>query len=365
MAHFISFDLTNYSWFDRNNVSNNIDGPCLSRSNVTDRDWTVSYDDPSSEHSITALVVSQFIVLFVGTIWNLIVLAIILKNKMLKDPTYLLILNLVISDLLFCGLVLPFNIQSSLNREFSLGQSDYARCRSCQTIGALSVTFVSVSYYTLSLLALDRLVYIKWPFKYSRYVSVKLVIVLILILWTLSIVVAILPVIGFGRIDLNALSFCTPVFEQTRIFADSNVYFVLLLLTGLFLFAISLIANVWILCISCKISHKRRQIRHNAAQNATSSNTSNDEKYLLATIFGVLFVINTVLLIPYIVAAVIFGILLKSDIPIPVRLVLNLSFVIQPAIHPILETCVIGKATKAVYKSFHNCCTKRRKVNKK
>ncbi len=110
------------------------------------------------------------------------------------------------------------------NREFSLGQSDYARCRSCKTIGALYILYVSVSYFTLALLALDRLVYIKWPFKYSRYVSVKFAIVLILIVWTLSIILAILPVIGFGHIDLNTLSFCVPVFEQTRFFADSTIF---------------------------------------------------------------------------------------------------------------------------------------------
>ncbi len=62
-----------------------------------------------------------------------------IEEYLLQDPTYILVLNLVISDLLLCGLILPFNIQSSLNREFSLGQSDYARCQSCQTIGALFV----------------------------------------------------------------------------------------------------------------------------------------------------------------------------------------------------------------------------------
>lgn len=139
------------------------------------------------------MVVCQFIISIVGTIWNLIVLATILLRRMFKDATYILIMNLVISDLLLCGLVLPLNIQSSLSYEFSLGQSDYARCRSCQTIGTLLVIFISVSYFTLALLACDRLFFIKWPFKYSHYVSVKLVSVLIAIVWIMSVILAVLP----------------------------------------------------------------------------------------------------------------------------------------------------------------------------
>ena len=123
--------------FELENISHLLYECCLNRIDVSDVYW--KYDDSSAAQSIRAMVVCQFIISIIGTVWNLIILATILKNKLLQDPTYILVLNLVISDLLLCGLILPFNIQSSLNREFSLGQSDYARCQSCQTIGALFV----------------------------------------------------------------------------------------------------------------------------------------------------------------------------------------------------------------------------------
>ena len=58
-----------------------------------------------------------------GTPWNAVVLASIIKNRHFKDATYILLMNLVIADLLVCLLVLPFNIVSGIAQEFTIGQS--------------------------------------------------------------------------------------------------------------------------------------------------------------------------------------------------------------------------------------------------
>ncbi len=363
MADFTLFDLTNYSWFDWENISYRTYDLCFNRSDVTDRYWKAYHLlDSSYNATITAMVVCQFLISIIGTLWNLLILALILMKQMFKDPTYIFIMNLVIADLLLCGLVLPFNIQSSLNREFSLGQSDYARCQSCQTIGALLVICIFVSYFTLALLALDRLVFIKWPYKYSRYVSVKLAIVLIIVVWILNAVLATLPAMGFGDININVLSFCSPVFHFDDPLPDSTYYFVLLVLIGLFPFALSLTANIWIICFAYKMAKKNRRVRPNVIQHSDLSNTvmsrSLKERIRLATLLGAFLIINTVLLLPFVIVAAMLGSLGTTDISIVAIVVFYLSFVIQSAIHPILETCILGKATKMMYKSFCSCVKK-------
>ncbi len=364
MAGFTLFDLTNYSWLDWENISYWTYDPCFNRSDVTDWYWSAyHFLDSSYNATITAMVVCQFLISIIGTLWNLLILALILMKQMFNDPTYIFIMNLVIADLLLCGLVLPFNIQSSLNREFSLGQSDYARCQSCQTIGALLVVCIFVSYFTLALLALDRLVYIKWPFKYSRYVSVKLAIVLIIVVvWILNAVLAALPAMGFGDININGLSFCSPVFHFDDHLPDSTHYFILLVLIGLLPFALSLAANIWIICFAYKMAKKNRRARPNVIQNSDLSNTvmsrSLKERIRLATLSGAFLIINTVLLLPFVIVAAMLGSLGTTDISIAAIAVLYLSFVIQSVIHPILETCILGKATKMMYKSLCSCVKK-------
>jgi len=252
--------------------------------------------------------------------------------------------------------------------EFSLGQSDYARCQSCQTIGALLVIFICVSYSTLALLALDRLLCIKWPFKYRRYASTKLAIVLILIVWIINIILAILPAIGFGDIGINVLGFCSPVYSSEIPQSDSTIYFLLLILVGLFPFTLSSVANLWIVCFACKINKQQRQSRSNVSQYADISNNSLGSQNLrqrihLAILFGAIFVTDTVLLLPFIITAIILSASKTSTIPTAVNAVLYLSVIVQSVIHPVLETCVVGKATKEMHK-FLCSCVQRRKDNK-
>ena len=73
--------------------------------------------------------VFQLIFLVVGIPSNILVIAAILKNKLLSHPTHLLLLNLAVSDILVCVLVMPFNIVTALAGRFIIGSSDYVRCQ--------------------------------------------------------------------------------------------------------------------------------------------------------------------------------------------------------------------------------------------
>ncbi len=181
-------------------------------------------------------------------------------------------------------------------------------------------------------------------------------------MWILNVVLAILPVIGFGVIRINVLNICTPALISN--FSLSIIYYVMLILVGLVPISVSLVANTWILCLAYKIAHKNRQSQCSTGTNVDLSNTSEEswrfkERILFAKLFGAFFIINMVLFLPFIIAAVLQGILRKVEVFKPVIIIANVVFylilVIQAAVHPILETCIIGKATKVMNKFLCFC----------
>ena len=122
------------------------------------------------ESSITAMAAVQLLYVLVELPWNSFVAVTILVKQLFKDPSYVLLLSLVFSDLLICGFI-PFNILLGLHRAFIFGKSDYTRCQLCQSVVVVCVVSILVSLFSLALMASDRLLYIKWPFVYKERVT--------------------------------------------------------------------------------------------------------------------------------------------------------------------------------------------------
>lgn len=102
------------------------------------------------------------IFLLIGIPWNLVVIIVILKNRLFVQPAIVLLLNLAITDLFLCVLVMPLNIISAFSVEFIFGNSDYIRCQVCQT-GLIFNILLLMSVYNVALLSLDRFLYVRIP----------------------------------------------------------------------------------------------------------------------------------------------------------------------------------------------------------
>jgi len=345
--------------------------PELSGTNITEDWWGILSQGRVHENSITAVAVCQVLIVAIGAPWNLIVLATIVIRKRYKDPTYILLLNLVLADLLVCLLVLPFNIQSAFAREFSLGSSDQVRCRVCHTISITIVTLVFTSLFTLALMSLDRLVYLKWGLWYKKTITVKLVIPVLAVVWVFCILVSLPPVFGFGEIKFaNLLSSCS-LFTVGRTPLANNIFFVMLLvLVGAFPFITTLFANSWLLVLVCKSvsnRYKRRVDNNNNrfistecknTQERDLTSSYHKEQIHLAEIFGAIFAANVITWFPTIIISIVAAIIGADEVATPAYAFVYLSYVCQPAIHPVLETCLIGKARSVICRSLFCCCFK-------
>lgn len=151
---------------------------------------------------VAALATGVLILLFflVGVPSNLVVIISILKKRLYRLPTHILLLNLAISDLLVCLFVMPFTIIAAFAGGYIFGSSDYIRCRVCEG----SVVFTALTFFSvciLSLISVDRFIFIKFSLYYEKWVTRRKIFIIITILWLLSLFVSLLPLFGFGEIE--------------------------------------------------------------------------------------------------------------------------------------------------------------------
>ena len=119
----------------------------------------------------------------IGVPWNLIVICIIVKKRLFKQPAILLLFNLAVTDFLFCAVVMPINLVTAIAGEFIFGSSDYARCQACQMAGIVLDVVLLMSVYSIALLSLDRFLYVRKPLDYESIVTLKRVIAILVVCW--------------------------------------------------------------------------------------------------------------------------------------------------------------------------------------
>ena len=342
--------------------------PSLSHSNITSEVWKIRSEGQLHENSITAAAICQILIIAVGLPWNAIVLASIIITHHYKEPTYILLMNLVIADLSVCLFVLPFNVAFGFAKELTIGTSDYVRCQVCFTIAIIIISFVYISLFTLALMSIDRLIYVRWPLKYDNIVKVPLIIFLLAVVWIFCIMLSILPIFGFGEIKYaNSLSSCSLLSRGETQHAANIKYTVVLAIVGILVFTTTAIVNIWLFVVACKTVRER----HNKQASSNSSRFDSTlqrreaakelshklhrQQILLAQVFGALFTANLVTWLPSVFIAFVGAAIGVDNIPPPAIVFLYLAHVSQPAIHPVLETCLIGKAKKMLFNNLF-CC---------
>ena len=192
-----------------------------SNKNITEEWWQVEHKPGGY---ITAAIFLLYLV--VGLPWNLMLIVTIFKRKLYHRPTLLLLLNLAIIDTLWLVLLTPLQVLTAIKGEFFLGDSDSVRCSVC-SIGVIPVFFAFNSLFTITLMSMDRFLFIYKPFYYERWLSSCRIVFAVIIMWILALLIAILPLMDFGSFRFNSSYLtCSAV-------SDGSFYIVLLIIIGL------------------------------------------------------------------------------------------------------------------------------------
>ena len=330
----------------------------VSTSSLTPGAWELA-----GEFRTNGLVLAVAFTLFLlaGATLNLTVIVSVLRKRLYSQPTFILLLNLSAIDTLFCVLVMPFHMMVGYAGEFVLGSSDWVRCATCK-IGVIVPILSFLSLYSVALMSVDRLVYIKRPLRYNDIVTLKRTALAITLTWLLCTAASLPPLFGFGEINfLPSVATCT-------LDLHSNAYYILLMVgVALLPLLLLVVASLWVVRIAY------RQLRETYdTQSSLSGSSVLKEAYLenvckrakrkklrlqfhLVRVFGAIIVANIMTWLPIMLLAVAALFVGKSDIPLWYKTFAYLSFLFQPVLHPILEASLITDIEFPLSKLLTRC----------
>ena len=249
---------------------------------------------------------------------------------------------------------MPLNVIAQLTREFPFGSNDNTRCIVCHLFGVIQNTFFLLSVYSVTLLSLDRLLYVKRPLKYAKTVTVRRTILILLFCWLLSFLLSSLPLFGVGLIDFgDLLAACSVGYDLSA--EDPDYVYFLSMIAGICVvpMCVLLVSNIWLLCI---IRKKISKGYHRSILDASASSSltlriidENKQKHLrLTQIFGVIFMTSIVTWTPTLVS-----IILLTQIILPAYIVFaHICLLSQVVIHPVVQVILL----KDIRDEITRCC---------
>ena len=338
----------NFSCFDQN----------LSKVSITPFVW--SLDPIVSTDTATMLIITIVIILVmvIGLPWNILLIASIIKKRLYKNqPTTILLLNLAVSDLMVCVMVIPLNIVTQIAGEFVFGKSDSVRCRVCQT-GVIFVTLSFVSLNILALMSLDRFVYIKAPLRYSRWITSTRTIIAAVLAWALSLTVAFPSLFGFGEMRFSTVvGICTLAFSGSTPLTKNSNYLIFVAFFVLIPVVILVVTNVWALCIiQKKLRNKSKRLEEDKKNNRKSFHKKMKREHTgmqlkMVKIYSAIILANIITWLPT-VGRIIAGVVAEQDEFTPaVRITGSIAYialVLQSVVHPVLQANLIGDVRKSM-----------------
>lgn len=177
----ITDDLSNLS----ENGSADLDGTPGSVSRVNHTEVDISRAIP------LGVVLGAFIAFAIAG--NILVIFSVLCNKHLRTPTNYFIINLAIADLLLGTIVLPVSATLEILDYWVFGRI------LCDIWAALDVLCCTASIMSLCAISIDRCIGVSFPLRYPSIVTEKRALLAMLVVWVLSVVISIGPLLGWKQ----------------------------------------------------------------------------------------------------------------------------------------------------------------------
>ena len=127
----------------------------------TNASVVATHPDPSSQTSFMIVIVIAYSIIFIfGLLGNSMVVYIVAKSAEMRNPTYIFIANLALSDIVLCLLAVPFTPLNGLFKSWVFGDV------LCRTVPAVLCLCVHVSTQTSTAIAIERYFAIVYPFRF-------------------------------------------------------------------------------------------------------------------------------------------------------------------------------------------------------
>ncbi|XP_043940439.1 alpha-1B adrenergic receptor [Protopterus annectens] len=177
----VTNDYSAFSHLLHSDVATNI-------SNQTSKNETLSELDPARAITL-GLVLGIFIVFAIAG--NIVVILSVACNRHLRTPTNYFIINLAIADLLLSFTVVPFSATFEIEGYWVFGRIF------CDIWAAMDVLCCTASIMSLCAISIDRYIGVKYSLQYPALVTKRKAVLALLVVWVLSIVISIGPLLGW------------------------------------------------------------------------------------------------------------------------------------------------------------------------
>ena len=325
---------------------------------LTDEMWHLE-----ETHETSKFVLAFFFILIcvIGLPWNLMVIVTVVKEKLYKDPSIVLLLNLVVSDLFALLLVLPLYIAVGLAQGYIIGNNDLQRCKICR-LGILEIIFPITLVYAMALLSFDRFIYFYKPMKYNSIITIPRLLLVISMIWVSAIIIAAMPFYDVNVIQIvfyRTIAACTVASLPGSINIFNLVRFTAISLPIIVL----IVCNVWMICIVQKTIREVYNVKkfgNNEGRDFLEKmkQIRRKKQFKLLRVFGGIFLCSALSFLP---AAVFLFLSISEEaekVPIGFQASVFVSFYAQTAIHPILESTLIRDVKEPLKKKLCFCCSK-------
>ena len=344
----------------------------VSRDSVTHSAWSTALTEESESTTVGYVYATIALIFFtVGIPMNAFVMTVIIRRHLWNSVPMILMLNLTVSNMAICVLILPFVIVSGYSTEYIFGSSDYTRCRVC-SFGIFNICLPLVAENTIALMSVERLLYLKLPLKYGSVVTPRRVGVAVLLIWIVCIFLTVPSLFGYGEVVyLYQVANCV-ISSYVRGSRVANLFFgVVIVIMEILGISVIVIAYLWIAFIAK--GHLFKNANHYASLGDAQISAELSENYKqqqkeyrkkqfrMVQLLGLIFGVNAITWIPFTILVLVSSISDPFAIPILYFFFGYSSYLSAVVIYPLLQVTLTYEIKEEVFlifkKVFSVCST--------
>ncbi|CAH1779936.1 unnamed protein product, partial [Owenia fusiformis] len=226
---------------------NSADG--INTTNGSDQSYQWTYP-PYLEHSPGKFAVYIFIAAtfsVLGVFGNLLTIISVFRENVLRVPENMFLVSLATADILVAGCVLPFGIAGVVEGEAYF----YHRVKLCEFLGAVCFLSCQCAFWSISGLAVNRMILLCFPKLYKRIFTWKTTPVIAFIPWSIALMSMLPMFLSWGRMEYHPESMIC-IFDYDDVRPKMFVFAVIFLLL--------LVTFVSIVVAHLKLNSKKRQL---------------------------------------------------------------------------------------------------------